>query len=196
MTSHRKVTAAAVLCGFWLCGCSQQAPESAKSAGSAGTAAPAAQGPTDDPCALVSDGAVRKAFADAKPGVRDHHLDQYKILTCTWDTPTNTVAAQIFEAHGTVEDELRSRVSGSVDPLKPGAGAKIEYETIEGLGDESKMVAAKADPNEGILSDAALIGIRRDKRMVVFFSRSLIDGDRATTLKALESLGRAAAGRI
>jgi hypothetical protein len=41
----------------------------------------------------------------------DIELSGYQIATCTWDTPTNTFAVQIFTAKGTVEDELR-RASG------------------------------------------------------------------------------------
>ncbi|HEY6124939.1 MAG TPA: hypothetical protein VIV63_09815 [Steroidobacteraceae bacterium] len=187
-TSPVRPVLTAVWCGICLAACSK--PEAASS--------PTAttQGPTSDPCALTSDNEVRKVFADAKAGVRDHSLDKYDIATCTWDTPANTFVVQLFTAHGSAEDEVRSRISGSVDPVKPGAGANIRYDSLAGIGDSAVVAAEKADDQQGILADAAVLGIRRGERMVVLFSRSLIDGDRAATVKGLEALGRDAATRL
>jgi hypothetical protein len=172
----------ALTSGYWLSGCSAETA--------------AASGPTDDPCALVSTGEVRKLFPGAAAGVRDHILDKYGIAGCTWDSPSNTVAAQIFQAKGSAEDEARGRMMGSVDPFKAGAGAKIQYVKLAGLGDEATAVVEPADAGQGLLSDTAVIAIRHGTRMAVLSARLLIDGNRAATIKALEDLGRSAASRL
>jgi hypothetical protein len=153
-------------------------------------------GPTEDPCALTTDSDVRRSFAGAKAGKRDHSLDKYDIATCTWDTPTNMVVVQIFTAKGTVEDELRSRASGAIDPVKPGAGKNIRYEKLAGVGEDTMVAAEQGDAAQGLFNDIAVLVTRRDDRMAVLFARSLIDGDRPATLKALQELGGKAAGRL
>ena len=167
---------------------------SGSSSGAPGAAA--ATGPVDDPCALVTDSEVRAIFPDARSGKRDHRLDQYKIASCMWDAPTGTLIAQIFEAKGLVIDELRNRVSASVDPIKPGAGKDIRYEKVEGVGDDTMLAAEKADDAQGILADTAVIVTKHGTRLGVLFSNALVNGDRAATVKALQSLGRSAASRL
>jgi PBP1b-binding outer membrane lipoprotein LpoB len=175
-----------LVCSVWLVGCSQQ--ETAVSAEAAS--------PTDDPCALITDGDVRQQFPGAASGKRDSRLDQYGIASCTWNSPTNTFIVQLFKAKGSAEDELRSRISGNVDPVKPGAGAKIRYETIGGVGDEAKLAVEKADAQEGILADSAVLVARRGERMAVLFTSALVEGERASTAKALEALAQRAARRL
>jgi hypothetical protein len=196
-SSLRPAVFASLLCGCLLSACAPQNPASSTTAATNDTTTTPAEstGPTDDPCALTTDAEVRKAFPDAKSGVRDHSLDKYEIATCTWDSSTNTFVVQIFKAKGSAHDEVRSRMSGSLDPIKPGAGANIKYDPIAGLGDEATVVAEKADEPQGIFADTAVLAIRRGDRMAVLFSRSLIE-DRATTVKALEALGRSAAPRL
>jgi hypothetical protein len=174
-----------------LVGCSPQDAASAAAPASAAIAAP-----TDDPCALVTDAEVRKSFPGAKSGKRDHSLDQYKIATCKWEATASTVVVQTYALKDSVENELRGRMLGSIDPLKPGAGAKVQYDTIAGLGDEAKVVVEKADAEQGILGDVAVLGMRRGERLAVLFTSALVDGDRAATVKALEALGRSAAPRL
>jgi hypothetical protein len=157
---------------------------------------PEPTGPTGDPCALVSDSSVRKAFADAKPGKRDHRLDKYEIATCMWETPTNGLALQLFKAAGSARDEVRSRASGVLDPVSKSAGDKFRYETVAGVGDEATVLAEAGDQANGIYNDIAVMGIRKGEKMLVLFSPQLIDGDRAATIKALEALGRNAAARM
>jgi hypothetical protein len=184
---------AAFALGAFISGCSKDAAIAAESA-----APPAAQaaGPTQDPCALISAAQVGKVFAGAKSGKRDNSLDKYGITTCAWDTPTNTLVAQIFAAKGSAEDEVRSRASGVIDPLKRGAGDKFRYEAVAGIGDAATLVAEAGDPPQGIFNDVAVIAVRKGDRMAVLFSRSLIDGDRAATIAALQGLGKTAAGRL
>lgn len=184
-----------------LAGCCVLAACARQEAAATGTpAAPAptatASGPTDDPCALVTDRQVRAAFADAKPGKRDHRLDKYQIATCTWDTPTNTFVVQIFTAKGTVEDELRSRASGFIDPMKPGAGKNVRYEKLAGVGEETMLTAEKGDAAQGVFNDIAVLVTKRGERMAVLLAQSLIEGERDKTMKSLGELGREAAGRL
>ena len=115
-----------------------------------------------------------------------------------WDTPTDRFVVQVFDAKsGSVEDELRSRMSGSIDPTMAGAGSQVRYETISGIGDEAMLVLEKADPKSGILADTAVMVTQRgDRRAVLFTGSSLAAGDRAAALKTFETLGRHVAERL
>jgi hypothetical protein len=190
----RASIATLVGCGV-LAACSPQETASTGTPAAAVSAATAG-GPTDDPCALVTDQEVRAAFADAKAGKRDHSLDQYQIATCKWDTPANTFVAQVFKAKGTVEDELRSRASGLIDPMKPGAGKGVRYEKLAGVGEETMITAEPGDAAAGLFNDIAVLVTKRGDRMAVLFAQSLVDADRAKTKAALEALGRSAAARL
>lgn len=189
-----------------LCACSQSDPSASGSSSSqAATSAvldaesPAeTPTPTDDPCGLLTDAEVRKAFPGATAGKREHGLDEHGIQTCLWDTPTDRFVVQTFEAKsGSVEDELRSRMLGSVDPLMAGAADQVRYETIDGIGDQTMLVIEKADPQRGILADTAvLVTQRRGRKAVLFTGGSLAGGDRASALEVLETLGRSTAKRL
>ena len=150
----------------------------------------------DDPCAVVSKSEVRAAFPGAESGKRDHKMDQYGVASCTWETPTNTVAVQTYKSTNSAADELRGRMLGSLDPLKPALRQSIQYDAVAGLGDEAAVVAVKADEAHGILSDAAMLGIRRGEHFTILFTRTLIDGDVAATKKALQALAGDAARRL
>src|SRR3954466_6104257 len=76
---YRRALIATLACSFWLAAAQGAVPSASTEAGR-----------TADPCQLISDTDVRRAFADAKAGTRDTRLDQYGIATCSWDTPTNT----------------------------------------------------------------------------------------------------------
>jgi hypothetical protein len=179
--------------GLVLAACSE---DRTATAGDARPVSPPASGPTNDPCALTPDSDVRAVFADAKAGKRDHSLDKYDIATCTWDTPTNTFVVQIFKAAGSAHDEVRSRAAGVIDPVKRGAGDKFRYDAVAGVGDEATVLAEAGDPANGIFNDIAVFGVHKGDRMAVLFARSLIDGDRDATVKALEALGRKAVNRL
>lgn len=190
MTYRFRRSALAVICACALAACSQ------RDATAVDASTPATAGPTDDPCALVPDGEVAKFFPGASSGERDHKLDQYGIATCTWDTTLSTFMAQIYTAKGSLAEEMRGRMLGSIDPLKPGAGAKVRYDAVSGLGDEAIVVVEKEDAQQGILGDVAVIGMRRGQRVVVLFNSRLIGGDRAATVAALRAVARGAAARL
>jgi hypothetical protein len=194
----RSAVFAALLCGPALTGCFKPskpaAEDTAAPAADTGSMATAASG--DDPCAIVSKGEVRDVFPGAEAGKPDHSMDQYGMASCTWELPTNTLAAQTFKSTNTAGEELRGRMLGFLDPLQPGLREKIQYDTIAGLGDEAVAVAVKADAAQGILADSAMLGIRKGDRMVVLFTRGLVDGDAAASKKALEALGGKAASRL
>jgi hypothetical protein len=190
---HRALIAT-LACGLWLTACSENDANAA--AGAKATSTPEVVGTPGDPCAILTNSEVRKAFADAKAGKRDHSLDKYEIATCGWDTPTNIVVAQLFKAEGSAEDEVRSRALGVIDPLKQHAGDKFRYEKVAGAGDESTVIAESGDQANGIFNDIAVIAVRKGEQMVVIFNHSLIDGDRDATLKALTALGKSAAARL
>jgi hypothetical protein len=196
---------ATLLGGGLLLGCSGSDPASVSSSHAATTpasdaASPAntAKVPVDDPCALLADDEVSKAFPGAASGKRNRSLDGHGILTCMWDTPTDRFVVQVFAAaSGSVEDELRSRMSGSIDPAMAGAGSQVRYETIGGIGDAAMMVLEKADSKGGILADTAVMVTQRgDRRAVLFTGSSLAAGDRASARKTLETLGRHVADRL
>ena len=153
---------------------------------------------TDDPCKLLTDAEVREAFPGTASGKREHGLDEHGIMTCLWDTPSDRFVVQTFKSgSGSVEEELRSRLAGSVDPLMAGAADRVRYETIAGVGDQTMLVVEKADPQHGILADTAVLVTQRAGRKAVLFSgRSLTSGDRASALKTLETLGRSVAKRL
>ena len=153
---------------------------------------------TDDPCSLLTDAEVREAFPGASSGKRQHDLDEHGIRTCLWDTPTDRFVVQTFLAKsGSVEDELRSRMMGSIDPLMAGAADQVRYETIAGVGDQTMLVVEKADPQRGILADTAvLVTQHANRKAVLFTGHSLAGGDRASAIRTLEALGRNVAKRL
>jgi hypothetical protein len=186
---------AALLCASVLTACfkpSTPAPDAPDA--DTGSVSTVASG--DDPCTIVSKGEVRDAFPGAESGKPDHSLDQYGMASCTWELPTNTLAVQTFKSKNSAGEELRGRMLGILDPLQPGLRDKIQYDTIAGLGDEAVVVAVKADAAQGVLSDSAMLGIRKGDRMAVLFTRTLVDGDAAASKKALEALGKKAASRL
>jgi hypothetical protein len=187
-----------------LLGCSQSDPASVESqaatmpASDAESRTDAVSVPTADPCALLIDDEISTAFPGAASGKRNRSLDGHGILTCMWDTPTDRFVVQVFDAKsGSVEEELRSRMAGSIDPTMAGAGSQVRYETIGGIGDEARLVLEKADLKGGILADTAVMVTQRgDRRAVLFTGSSLAAGDRASALKTFETLGRHVAERL
>jgi hypothetical protein len=184
---------ATLLSGGLLASC---APGDTASDAASGTAAVMA--PTGDPCALLIDDEVSKAFPGAASGQRNHSLDDHGILTCSWETPTDRFVVQVFEAKsGSVADEVRGRMSGSIDPTMAGANGRVRYEAIGGIGDDAMLVLEKADPKRGILADTAVLVTQRgDRRAVLFTGSSLAGADRASARATFETLGRHVAGRL
>lgn len=190
MSTLRNAALTALFTGAALCACSAREDSA--------TAVPASAlvAPGDGPCAIVTDAEVRKVFPGAESGVRDHSMDQYGMASCKWETPANTLAVQTFTSTETVENELRGRMLGFLDPLKPGLRDGIRYDKIAGIGDSAMAVAVKADEAGGILADSAMLAVQRGDRVVVLFTRVLVDGDPAASIKALEALAPSAALRL
>jgi hypothetical protein len=178
-------------CGLSLSACSKENAVSAPD-----TVATLAAGPVSDPCAMFTQSEVSESFAGAKAGTRNRGTDQYGVATCTWDTPTNTFVLQLFSAKGSVEDELRARASGAVDPVKPGAGKNIRYEKFPGGGDDAMQVVEKGNADEGLFNDIVVLVMRKGDRMAVLFAHSLVDDDRTMTLASMAALGRSAGQRL
>jgi hypothetical protein len=198
--SIRPLMLTMLLGGGLLSGCTRQDPATTAAVSPPGAESKdeASSMPTDDPCKLVTDAEVGRAFAQNTSGERSHALDSDGIFTCQWDTPTGVFIVQIYQGKTyAVEDELRSRVSGSLDPSVPGARDRIRYETVADVGDQAMMVVEEADAPHGFLADTAVLVMRRDERMAILFTGgSLAGGDRASALKALETLGRSAGKRL
>ena len=191
----------AALPGLYLLGCSQSDPASVPSdtpASGVESSSDAVRVRADDPCALLIDDEVSQAFPGAASGKRNRSLDDHGILTCIWETPTDRFVVQVFDAQsGSVEEELRSRMSGSIDPAMAGAGSQVRYESIDGVGDAAMLVLEKADAKAGILTDTAVMVTQRgDRRAVLFIGSSLAGVDRATALKTLATLGKHVAERL
>jgi len=182
----RACALATLLGGCLLVGCSKEDPRSTVRVA------------TDDPCSLLSDDEVSKVFPGSAAGKRNHSLEGHGILTCAWETPTDRFVVQVFAARsGSVEDELRSRISGSIDPTIAGVGSRVRYEKIGGIGDDAMLALEKADPNGGILADTAVLVTQRgDRRAVLFTGSSLAGRERASALEAFETLGRQVAERL
>ncbi len=165
--------------------------------GGAASSSAAVKLPKGDPCKVLTDADVRKVFPDAKSGQRERRNEQYGMTACQWDYPGGRFGVQIsIEKPGTVRDEIRGISIGIVDPLKPGAGSNVRYETIKGVGDEAMAFVEPADAKRGILSDSACLITQRGDQQVMLMSDSLAKRDRAEALKKLEELGRAAVGRL
>lgn len=157
----------------------------------------AASAPAGHPCGLLTDAEVRRVFPNAARGKPDPRLEKHGIDTCVWDHPGGLFSAQIEKTEPAApESEIRSRASGSVDPVNRAARGNVRYETLAGVGDRAIAVVERADAQRGILSDMALLVVRRGGRQVVFMSTQLAERDRAAALAALTELGRAAAGRL
>jgi hypothetical protein len=153
--------------------------------------------PAMDPCKLLTDSEIRKAFPDAKAGKADHSLEEHGIVSCLWDHPGGRFAVQVYEGEqGTIENEIRGMSLMFLDPLKPGAGQNVRYETIKDVGDQARAIVETADEKKGFLTDSAVLVAQRKGLQLVLMSTQLPRRDRSSALKILEDLGRAAAKRL
>jgi hypothetical protein len=178
--------------GVLAVGCSSANGNEAAPAPEAQAAAPAGH-----PCGLLTAADVQNVFPKAGPGKVESRLEQYGMFTCVWDHPGGTFTAQMQkDATAAPGDEIRSRASGFIDPTKPAARSNVRYETLAGVGDSAVAAVERADTQTGIVTSFALLVVRRGGRQVVFQSTQLADRDRGVALKALEELGKAAAGRL
>lgn len=154
--------------------------------------------PKGDPCTLLTDGEVRTYFPKASAAQRERTREKYGIVACLWDHPAGRLGAQVTlgAKPGSSAEEARGISVGFVDPFKLGAGKSIRYEKITGVGDEAVAVVEKSDEKQGIVSDVAYLYTQRGDRQLMIMATDLARGDRATALKTLQELGRAAAARL
>lgn len=153
--------------------------------------------PAVDPCKLLTDAEVRKAFPDAKAGKVDHSLEEHGIISCLWDHPGGRFAVQVYKGtQGTIENEIRGMSLMFLDPLKPGAEQNVRYEIVKDVGDEARAIVETADEKKGFLTDSAILVAQRKGLQLTLMSTQLAKRDRSSALKVLEDLGRAAAKRL
>jgi hypothetical protein len=153
--------------------------------------------PAVDPCKLLAEAEVRKAFPDAKAGKIDHSLEEHGIVSCLWDHPGGRFAVQVYKGdQGTIENEIRGMSLMFLDPLKAGAEQNVRYETIKDVGDQARAIVERADDKKGFLTDSAVLVAQRKGLQLILMSTQLAQRDRSTALKVLEDLGRAAAKRL
>ena len=153
--------------------------------------------PAVDPCKLLTDAEVRKAFPDAKAGKVDHSLEEHGIISCLWDHPGGRFAVQVYRGtQGTIENEIRGMSLMFLDPLKPGAEQNVRYEIVKEVGDEARAIVETADEKKGFLTDSAILVAQRKSLQLTLMSTQLAKRDRSGALKVLEDLGRAAAKRL
>lgn len=151
------------------------------------------------PCSLLRLDEVAHAFADAERAERNTSLEEYGIQTCEWHgkkSPSLLVLQTWKMAAGSADSELRSRVSGNIDPLLPGAREQVRYEKLPGIGDAASAAVETTDLQRGILSDIAQLVAQKGDRYVSVTSRNLASRDRPAALQVLAELGRAAATRV
>ncbi len=153
--------------------------------------------PAMDPCKLLTDAEVRKAFPDAKAGKVDHSLKEYGTISCLWDHPGGRFSVQVYKGEqGTIETEIRGMSLMFLDPLKAGAQPYVRYEIIKDVGDQARAIVETADDRKGFLTDSAILVAQRKGLQLTLMSTQLAKRDRTSALKVLEDLGRTAAKRL
>jgi hypothetical protein len=151
-----------------------------------------------DPCAVLSLADVRKAFPKAQAGERNRRLEQYGATECAWKGADGQVVLAVQErfSAGTAQQDVQGMAMGLTDPLKPASARNVRYELFPGIGSQAVAFVEAADAKRGILSDWALLSIRRETHAVWLMSDELPLRDRSVALKVLEDLGRVAAKRL
>ena len=143
--------------------------------------------PAVDPCKLLGENEVRKAFPDAKAGKVDHSLEAHGIISCLWDHPGGRFAVQVYKGEqGTIENEIRGMSLMFLDPLKPGAEQNVRYVTIKDVGDQARAIVETADEKKGFLTDSAVLVAQHKGFQLILMSTQLAQRDRSSALKVLE----------
>ena len=163
-----------------------------------GAKAPAVKLPAGDPCAVLPLSEVQKAFPGVKAAERSRRLEQYGSTECAWKGASGQVVLAVQESYssGTAKDDVQGMASGFVDPLNPTSARNVRYETFNGMSSQAMAFVEQADAKRGILSDAAMLSLRRGEHTVWLMSVELPRRDRTAALKTLEELGRVAARRL
>jgi len=164
-----------------------------------GVQGPAAEEPADpnSVCRLLTNAEVRAVFSSAGSGEPERTREKYGISACVWSGDFGRAALQTWKAEGrSAGDEARGMAAGFIDPLSRTAASNIRYETITGAGEQAVAVVETEDPGRGILSDVAMMMVRKDDQIIMLIADDLTRRDRAQALASLKSLGAAAAARL
>lgn len=177
----------------------KEATETAKKIREATGSTPAAvKLPPGDPCGILPLTEVRKAFPGARAGERSRRLEQYGSTECGWKDPSGVIVVAVQESYssGTAQEDVEGMAMGFTDPLNPKARKSVKIERLTGLGDDAAAFIERADAARGILSDGAMLSIRRGEHTIWVMSNQLPRRERAAALKSLGELGQAAAKRL
>lgn len=163
-----------------------------------GAATPAVKLPSGDPCGILALADVQKAFPGAKAGERSRRLEEYGSTECAWKDAKGTILVAVQESYssGNAREDVEGMSSGFVDPLDRKARDNVRIERLAGVGDDAAAFVERADAARGILSDGAMLSIRRGEHTIWLMSAELSRRDRAAALKVLDELGRSAAKRL
>lgn len=159
--------------------------------------AESAGAPATGPCSLLKQGEVTAVFAGAKAGKADTSREEYGITACIWETAQSSFVAQYWQAaDASAQDEASGLMLGVMDPLKPAARNSIQYETFAGIGDQAIAAVEKKDEQRGVLSDMAMLVVKRGDKVLVLIAPELARMERANALAALQSLGQSSVSRL
>jgi hypothetical protein len=148
-------------------------------------------------CRLLSTAEISSALSKSAVGVAETTREKYGITACEWSTASGSFAVQYWKSeHPSAANEAQSLASGVVDPLKAGAAANVRYETVSGVGEAAVAFIESKDDARGIMSDAAMLFVQQGDIILMLIAPELVKRDRAEALRALESLGKAAVGRM
>ena len=164
----------------------------------AAAAAPQKKLPSGDPCGVLPLVDVQKVFPGAKAGEHSRRLEEYGSTECSWKGPDGQVLLAVQESFGSgsAMDDVQGMAQGFTDPLNRQAARNVRFETLPGLSVESAAFVEQADEKRGILSDGAMLSLRKGEHTIWIMSGDLPRRDRAAALKAFEALGRVAAKRL
>jgi hypothetical protein len=180
-------------------GCSREEVARASTATPApSTTAPATEPIGQGPCRLLTSSDVERIFAGAGNGRLDRSLEKTGLLRCEWRHRADllVVLESTEEVDEPVMEEARGTVIAFLDPLSSSADRYVRYEKLVGVGDEAIAVVEPVDKAKGIVTDGALLVVRRGKRTITVLSTGLTQRDRSEALKLLSDLGRAIARRL
>lgn len=148
-------------------------------------------------CRLLTAAEVKAVFPSAHAGEPERTREKYGISACVWSGDFGRAALQTWKAEGrTADAEARGMVSGFIDPLSSSAAGNIHYETLTGVGEQAVAVLEKQDAQRGILTDVAMLVVRKNDQILMLLCDDLAQRDRSQALAALKSLGGAAADRL
>jgi hypothetical protein len=128
---------------------------------------------------------------------RTTRLEEYGTTECQWKGASGTalIVQESYNDDKNAKDTALGKALGFTDPMNVNAAKNVRVELFPALGDAAAIVE-KTDRTKGILSDAALMELRKGRHNISMVSRELPDKDRASALKSFEALGRVAAQRL